>query len=211
MYKVSGRDMGIGGRCDGRCEGCGSEKEMADESLELNGMFGKLCGALPHISSHAAVAPFRRTDAPAPRHCLQHTDNTCRTGTASHILLKSRPRARQAARPPARHGTTVSIIHHASYPPIPYLTTPSSVQTMQQYMQPALNALRNPTSLLQRVSSEASNTTPQNVLAQLRGMSNAQWASIGIVAAEVIGFFSVGEIIGRFKLVGYRAKEHAEH
>jgi len=82
---------------------------------------------------------------------------------------------------------------------------------MQQYMQPALNALRNPTSLLQRVSSEASNTTPQNVLAQLRGMSNAQWASIGIVAAEVIGFFSVGEIIGRFKLVGYRAKEHAEH
>lgn len=82
---------------------------------------------------------------------------------------------------------------------------------MQQYVQPAINALRQPASLLNRISSEASNTTPQNVLAQLRGMSNAQWASIGIVAAEVIGFFSVGEIIGRFKLVGYRAKEHAEH
>jgi F-type H+-transporting ATPase subunit g len=35
--------------------------------------------------------------------------------------------------------------------------------------------------------------------------------SIGVVAAEVIGFFSVGEIIGRFKLVGYRAKEHGDH
>jgi F-type H+-transporting ATPase subunit g len=79
---------------------------------------------------------------------------------------------------------------------------------MQAYMQPAMNALRQPASLMNRVATEASNTTPQNLLAQVRGMSNAQWASIGVVAAEVIGFFSVGEIIGRFKLVGYRAKEH---
>ncbi|KAH7086430.1 mitochondrial ATP synthase g subunit-domain-containing protein [Paraphoma chrysanthemicola] len=85
---------------------------------------------------------------------------------------------------------------------------PPSVQTMQNYIQPALNALRQPASLFNRVASEASNTNPQNVLAQLRGISSAQWASIGVVAAEVIGFFSVGEIIGRFKLVGYRAKEH---
>jgi F-type H+-transporting ATPase subunit g len=83
---------------------------------------------------------------------------------------------------------------------------------MQSYMQPALNAIRQPASLFNRVASEASNTTPQNLLAQVRGMSNAQWASIGVVAAEVIGFFSVGEIIGRFKLIGYRAKEHGgEH
>jgi F-type H+-transporting ATPase subunit g len=79
-------------------------------------------------------------------------------------------------------------------------------------MQPAMNALRNPTSLFNRVASEASNTSPQNMLAQVRGMSSAQWATIGVVAAEVVGFFSVGEIIGRFKLVGYRAKEHSgEH
>lgn len=83
---------------------------------------------------------------------------------------------------------------------------------MQSYLQPALNALRQPASLFNRVASEASNTTPQNLLAQVRGMSNAQWASIGVVAAEVIGFFSVGEIIGRFKLIGYRAKDHSgEH
>jgi F-type H+-transporting ATPase subunit g len=83
---------------------------------------------------------------------------------------------------------------------------------MQTYMQPAMNALRHPASLFNRVASEASNASPQNMLAQVRGMSNAQWMSIGVVAAEVIGFFSVGEIIGRFKLVGYRAKEHGgEH
>ncbi|OAK97536.1 hypothetical protein IQ06DRAFT_254092 [Phaeosphaeriaceae sp. SRC1lsM3a] len=89
---------------------------------------------------------------------------------------------------------------------------PPSVQTMQAYIQPALNSLRNPAQLFNRISSEASQTSPQNLLAQVRGMSNAQWASIGVVAAEVVGFFSVGEIIGRFKLVGYRAKEHGgEH
>jgi F-type H+-transporting ATPase subunit g len=79
---------------------------------------------------------------------------------------------------------------------------------MQAYMQPAMNALRHPATLFNRISSEAANTTPQSLMAQVRGMSSAQWASIGVVAAEVIGFFSVGEIIGRFKLVGYRAKEH---
>lgn len=78
-------------------------------------------------------------------------------------------------------------------------------------MQPALNAMRHPATLFNRVASEASNTSPQNLLAQVRGMSNAQWASIGVVAAEVVGFFSIGEIIGRFKLVGYRAKEHGDH
>jgi hypothetical protein len=92
--------------------------------------------------------------------------------------------------------------------PSSHLTRDRTVQTMQAYMQPAMNALRHPASLLNRVSSQAANTTPQDLMSQVRGMSNAQWASIGVVAAEVVGFFSIGEIIGRFKLVGYRAKEH---
>jgi F-type H+-transporting ATPase subunit g len=83
---------------------------------------------------------------------------------------------------------------------------------MQTYMQPAMNAVKQPASLFNRVSNMAANTTPQDLMAQVRGMSNAQWMSIGVVAAEVVGFFSVGEIIGRFKLVGYRAKEdHGDH
>ena len=28
--------------------------------------------------------------------------------------------------------------------------------------------------------------------------------SVGVIGAEVLGFFTVGEMIGRFKLVGYR-------
>ncbi|KAH9880758.1 hypothetical protein IAQ61_001052 [Plenodomus lingam] len=90
---------------------------------------------------------------------------------------------------------------------------PPSVQTMQSYMQPALNALKNPSSLLNRAATEANNAAqqPANLLAQVRNLSREQWISAGVVAAEVIGFFSVGEIIGRFKLVGYRSKEDTNH
>ncbi len=89
----------------------------------------------------------------------------------------------------------------------------STVETMQSYLQPAINAAKNPTSLLNRITSEANQASqklqqdPANVLAQIRGVSREQWLSAGVIAAEIIGFFSVGEIIGRFKLVGYRAKE----
>lgn len=84
---------------------------------------------------------------------------------------------------------------------------------MQNYIQPALNALRNPASLFNRVASEANSAAqqPANVLAQIRSMPREQWYSMGVVVAEVIGFFSVGEIIGRFKLVGYRTKTNEHH
>lgn len=91
-----------------------------------------------------------------------------------------------------------------------------SVQTMQNYIQPALNALRNPSTIFNRVASVASEANsaaqqPANVLAQIRNIPSAQWYSMGVIAAEVIGFFSVGEIIGRFKLVGYRSKKDEHH
>ncbi|KAL6708849.1 ATP synthase subunit G atp20 [Coniothyrium glycines] len=87
---------------------------------------------------------------------------------------------------------------------------PPSIQTMQAYVQPALNALRHPSALLNRansVANSASQQSPANVLQQVRNIPREQWYAVGVVAAEVLGFFSVGEMIGRFKLVGYRAKE----
>ena len=35
-------------------------------------------------------------------------------------------------------------------------------------------------------------------------MSTQQMVAAGVVGAEVLGFFTVGEMIGRMKLVGYR-------
>lgn len=35
-------------------------------------------------------------------------------------------------------------------------------------------------------------------------MDRKQLASAAVIGAEVLGFFTVGEMIGRFKVVGYR-------
>ena len=42
-------------------------------------------------------------------------------------------------------------------------------------------------------------------------MNRQQLVSAGVVGAEVLGFFTVGEMIGKMKLVGYRGDtEHRE-
>lgn len=42
-------------------------------------------------------------------------------------------------------------------------------------------------------------------------MSTQQMATVGVIAAELLGFFTIGEMIGRFKLVGYRGETGAHH
>lgn len=42
-------------------------------------------------------------------------------------------------------------------------------------------------------------------------MNGAQLAAAGIVTAEVLGFFTVGEMIGKFKVVGYRGESGHGH
>lgn len=81
--------------------------------------------------------------------------------------------------------------------------------TFQSYFQPLLNSLKNPASLLSQ--STVSAVQPTHVLNRLRNLSTAQWASAGVITAEVIGFFSVGEMLGRFKIVGYRSSAQAHH
>lgn len=51
----------------------------------------------------------------------------------------------------------------------------------------------------------------QNLVQQVRNIGPAQLAAGGVVAAEVLGFFTVGEMIGRFKLVGYRGETSSHH
>ncbi|KAI9171714.1 ATP synthase subunit [Paramyrothecium foliicola] len=51
----------------------------------------------------------------------------------------------------------------------------------------------------------------QNFLQSVRGLSTAQLAAGGVILAECLGFFTVGEMIGRFKLVGYHGETGAHH
>jgi F-type H+-transporting ATPase subunit g len=49
------------------------------------------------------------------------------------------------------------------------------------------------------------------VLNSIRNISTAQLVSGAVIGAELLGFFTVGEMIGRFKLIGYRGDTGAHH
>jgi F-type H+-transporting ATPase subunit g len=80
-----------------------------------------------------------------------------------------------------------------------------SLSTFQTYFQPIINAIRNPSTLKNFYFS------PQSILARVWNLDKRELAFVGVTAAEVIGFFTVGEMIGRFKIVGYRGEPVHEH
>ncbi|OXV08683.1 hypothetical protein Egran_03554 [Elaphomyces granulatus] len=82
---------------------------------------------------------------------------------------------------------------------------PPSLSTFQTYFQPLINAIRNPSTLKNFYFS------PQSILARVSNLDKRELAFVGVTAAEVIGFFTVGEMIGRFKIVGYRGEPVHEH
>ncbi|KAI1251792.1 hypothetical protein MGN70_006361 [Eutypa lata] len=69
--------------------------------------------------------------------------------------------------------------------------------------------LQNPNALLQTASKAAQQ--PANLLQQARNVSRAQLVAGGVLAAECVGFFTVGEMIGRFKIIGYHGGNPAAH
>ncbi|KIM98125.1 hypothetical protein OIDMADRAFT_20406 [Oidiodendron maius Zn] len=82
--------------------------------------------------------------------------------------------------------------------------TPPPVSTFQAYFQRLVKGVRNPSTLVQ-------GGNPVSILQQLRNVSSAQLATGAVITAELLGFFTVGEMIGRFKLIGYRGDTHAHH
>ena len=78
-----------------------------------------------------------------------------------------------------------------------------NLQAFQSYAQPLINVVRHPASAFTQTTASSA-ATPEGVLSRIRNMDRRQWASAGVIGAEVLGFFTVGEMIGRFKLVGYR-------
>ncbi|EAU34244.1 conserved hypothetical protein [Aspergillus terreus NIH2624] len=82
--------------------------------------------------------------------------------------------------------------------------TPPNLATFQSYFQPLINGLRNPAAL-----KNVNVVSPSNIVARVRNANKKEIALAGVTLAEVIGFFTVGEMIGRMNIVGYRG--HAEH
>lgn len=86
----------------------------------------------------------------------------------------------------------------------------SSAATFQSYFSRALGAIKNPGALLQSTASTTANA-PASAAQTARNISTAQVAGAAVLLAEVLGFFTVGEMIGRFKLVGYHGDTGAHH
>ncbi|QDS70829.1 hypothetical protein FKW77_005016 [Venturia effusa] len=81
--------------------------------------------------------------------------------------------------------------------------SPPSADVFTKY----LSVLRQPQTFLHGATS----SNPSQILSRVRNASNKEYATVGIIAAEVLGFFSVGEMLGRLKIVGYRGNPHGEH
>ncbi|CVK84461.1 f-type H+-transporting ATPase subunit G [Fusarium sp. NRRL 25303] len=79
--------------------------------------------------------------------------------------------------------------------------SPPNLATFQNTYQSIIKSIQNRTII----------QSSQNAIQQVRNIGPAQLAAGGVVAAEVLGFFTVGEIIGRFKLVGYRGEASSHH
>ncbi|KAI2783636.1 GroES-like protein [Daldinia loculata] len=77
------------------------------------------------------------------------------------------------------------------------------------YWQNVLKSAKNPNSLLQKASKIADQ--PATIIQQARNISRAQLITTGVLLAECLGFFTIGEMIGRFKIIGYHGGSQAEH
>jgi F-type H+-transporting ATPase subunit g len=84
------------------------------------------------------------------------------------------------------------------------------LSTFQQYFQNFLKSFRNPSSLFSQASKSGS-ATPEKFLSSIRNINSAQLATYGVIFAELLGFFTIGEMVGRMKLVGYRGEKGAHH
>lgn len=87
----------------------------------------------------------------------------------------------------------------------------SSLAQFQSYFQPVANVVRNPRSLSAGAASVSNTINLETILRSIRNVNRQQLTTVGLISAEVLGFFTVGEMIGRFKLVGYHGDAHHEH
>lgn len=63
-------------------------------------------------------------------------------------------------------------------------------------------------SMFTKASTETGAMSPEGMLSRIRNVNRQEMVSVAVITAEVLGFFTVGEMIGRLKLVGYRGDVH---
>jgi len=87
--------------------------------------------------------------------------------------------------------------------------TPPPASTFQTYFQNLWKQLQNPSSFFQSAQKTAGSSGAP--LGAVRNISKTQVVAGGVILAECLGFFTVGEMIGRLKLIGYHGEVEAAH
>jgi len=85
----------------------------------------------------------------------------------------------------------------------------SPASTFQTYFQNLWKQLQNPSSFFQSAQKTAGSSGAP--LGAVRNISKTQVVAGGVILAECLGFFTVGEMIGRLKLIGYHGEVEAAH
>lgn len=88
--------------------------------------------------------------------------------------------------------------------------SPPSLDAFQSYFK---NLWKTRNSLIQNASDAASKAAqqPDSIMSRVQGLGTARLVTAGVVAAECLGFFTIGEMIGRFKIIGYHGETAAAH
>lgn len=118
-----------------------------------------------------------------------------RTGKVVALIERAIPPTIFYARVGLELGQLIFKGRNMSFPP---------VKVWEQYYTQTLELFKTRTLLLQYASNF-------NLASRLRSLNTAQIAGGAVIGAELIGFFTVGEIIGKMKLVGYRGPVDSHH
>ena len=85
----------------------------------------------------------------------------------------------------------------------------SPVTTFQSYFSNLWKQVQNPSTLFQ--SAQKTAAPSGSVLQRILTINRTQALAGGVLFAECLGFFTVGEMIGRFKLIGYHGEVGGAH
>ena len=83
------------------------------------------------------------------------------------------------------------------------------MSAVQSYAQQLRQTMRNPQTLI-RATSRLGLLDYSTMMTRIRNVDRQQLIDAGVVGAELIGFFTVGQMIGRMKIVGYHSDKSAQ-
>jgi len=135
-------------------------------------------------------------------------------GKAMAVLGKSGDLfARLASKTGGRTGKMLKNLEAAIPPTIYYSKVAFEVSKIvfrgQKMTPPDLDTFKSSFKLLLNLA--ILNAFARNAIQSVRSANTKDLAFVGVLGAEVLGFFTIGEIIGRRKLVGYRGKVDVHH